>query len=216
MAGNTREPAGDGGRRLTHRLYAEFEITLARSLSCPLGSFETEVTDVRHQRVDGECHIDATVIDDGSEGVPTIVHAKSAADPNCHCDVFLEHDCLPRTTSINGRTVIIETYLPERERLTDLVDDLKTVTAELSLRRLIRIDTSDSSGRKTVTLDLHRVTEKQREAALKAVAAGYYELPRETTVGELAADLGISKSAMSQRLTAVESKLAIAAFKTAP
>ncbi|MFC7193766.1 helix-turn-helix domain-containing protein [Halosimplex aquaticum] len=67
-------------------------------------------------------------------------------------------------------------------------------------------------NRDTVTLDLFEVTEKQREAVTKAVTAGYYESPRETSLGELADDLDISKSALTQRLNGVESKLATAAF----
>jgi len=63
-----------------------------------------------------------------------------------------------------------------------------------------------------VTLDLHEITEKQREAVAKAVSEGYYSTPRETSVDELADDFGISTSALSQRLKAVESKLATAAF----
>lgn len=214
MKGNDTETPEE--EQLSHRLYAEFEITPAASLSCPLASFESDVTDVRQQLCGEECHIEATLIDESAAGEPTVTHRKGPTDPDCHCLVFLEYDCIPRITEITGRTILIETYLPERERLTGLIEELKRVTDGLSLPRLIRIDAGDSPGQKTVTLNLHRVTEKQREAALNAVAAGYYESPREATVGELAADLGISKSALSQRLTAVESKLATAAFKKAP
>ena len=214
MKGNDTKPPE--AERLSHRLYAEFEITPAASLSCPLASFETNVTDVKQQLCGNKCHVEATPIDESTAGKPTVIHRTGPRDPDCHCLVFLEYDCIPRITEITDRTMRLETYLPERERLTGLIDDLKAVTDGLSLRRLIRIDADDSPGQKTVTLNLHRVTEKQREAAINAVAAGYYESPRKATVGELAAELEISKSALSQRLTAVESKLATAAFKRAP
>ena len=81
------------------------------------------------------------------------------------------------------------------------------------MRRLTRVDSVDGDRSNRVTLDLSTLTETERETAAMAVSSGYYETPRETSVGELAADLDITKSAMSQRLSSVESKLALAAFR---
>jgi predicted DNA binding protein len=44
------------------------------------------------------------------------------------------------------------------------------------------------------------LTEKQSEALVTAWKAGYFESPAETTLAEVAADLGISQQALSQRL----------------
>lgn len=44
------------------------------------------------------------------------------------------------------------------------------------------------------------LTAEQRDAILRAVDAGYFDVPRRTTLVELADDLGISDSAVSQRL----------------
>jgi predicted DNA binding protein len=44
------------------------------------------------------------------------------------------------------------------------------------------------------------LTEEQHEALAKACEAGYYSVPRETDLDELAADLGISHQALSERL----------------
>lgn len=207
-----------------HRLYAEFEITPSESVDCPLDELDGEITDINQQFVGDDCHTDTSVtnlsVTAGTESRETIdsldhgiVHSKQQLGSMCHCPVFLEYDCIPQTTAVNDGHLIVETYLPNRERLSELIDALKDVTAGVSLRRLSRIDETDSEQSTTVTLELYDLTPKQREAATKAVAAGYYQTPRETTIGELAAEIGISKSAMSQRLNAVESKLALAAFR---
>lgn len=213
-----------------HRLYAEFEITPSESIDCPLDELNGEITDINQQFVGNDCHTDTTVTNspatvDGSETTDTdvpattdtpeqgVVHSKQQFGSMCHCPVFLEHDCIPQTTAFNDDHLIVETYLPDRERLSELIDALKDVTAGVSLRRLSRIDDIEGEQSTTVTLELYDLTPKQREAATKAVAAGYYQTPRETTIGELADELDISKSAMSQRLNAVESKLALAAFR---
>lgn len=44
------------------------------------------------------------------------------------------------------------------------------------------------------------LTREQRIALVVALELGYFEVPRETQIGELAAELGISTSAVSQRL----------------
>ncbi|MFP9060141.1 helix-turn-helix domain-containing protein [Natrialbaceae archaeon A-chndr2] len=194
----------------THRLYAEFEITPADSVSCPIDDLDGSVESINQQLVGDDCHTDTTVQNDDETD---IVHSKKALDASCHCPVFVEFDCIPHITEYGADSLIVETYLPNRERLTALIDGLKHATAGVSLRRLTRIDGDGTERSNKVVLELYDLTDKQREAAANAVAAGYYETPREATVGELAAAAGISKSAMSQRLSAVESKLAVSAFR---
>ncbi|EJN58654.1 helix-turn-helix domain-containing protein [Halogranum rubrum] len=44
------------------------------------------------------------------------------------------------------------------------------------------------------------LTDEQHEALRLAIGRGYYSIPREVTLAELAADVGISQQAMSERL----------------
>lgn len=209
----TRDSERESSRR---QLCVEFEIEVTPESSCPLDSFGDDVESTRQQIVNGRCHTDTTLSTggdrscrDGSE----VVHTVREVETTCFCPVFEEFGCIPRVSDVSEDGVRIETYLSDRRRLSDLVDALRSVTSGLSLRRLKRID-SDSTDRRTETavLDLDEVTEKQREAAVTAVAAGYYARPRESSLDDLAAELGVSKSACSQRLNAVESKLAVSAF----
>ncbi len=199
------------------RLYVEFEVEPSPSTGCPLSAFERDVVEIRQQRTGDQCHTDVTLSPDDcdceDDDCTEVVHAAKAVEDRCPCAVFGEYGCVPRLTEIDGNVVVVETYLPDRELLTDLVDDLKVVVEGISLRRLKRIGSLEREGpRSDVTLNLFELTEKQREAAAAAVAAGYYSQPRETSIGDLSTDLGISDSALSQRLKAVESKLATSAF----
>nr|WP_303651838.1 helix-turn-helix domain-containing protein [Halovenus rubra] len=58
-----------------------------------------------------------------------------------------------------------------------------------------------------VTLELGTLTDKQRETLEFALHEGYYERPRKVELSTLAKQLGISKSATSQRLRTAETKL---------
>lgn len=59
-------------------------------------------------------------------------------------------------------------------------------------------------------VDQITLTEKQREAVQTAVEMGYYETPRSASPADLAETLGVTRSALSQRLNAVETKLVTA------
>lgn len=65
--------------------------------------------------------------------------------------------------------------------------------------------TDDESRPCVLTVD--DISEKRLEAAKTAVRRGYYEVPREASLADLASELGVSESAVSQKLNAVERKL---------
>jgi predicted DNA binding protein len=205
------------GGQTERRLYVEFEVEPSASSGCPLSGFEQDIAEVRQQHTAEECHADVTIAPEdcgcSDDDCTEVVHTTSHVEPTCVCTVFSEYGCIPQITEISGDEVVMETFLSDRDLLADLVDDLKAVVDGLSLRRLKRVGSLENDGRQaSVTLDLFELTEKQREAAAAAVAAGYYSRPRETSLGDLAANLDISESAISQRLSAVESKLATTAF----
>jgi predicted DNA binding protein len=64
----------------------------------------------------------------------------------------------------------------------------------------------------TATLDLKKLTDKQRETLEIALRTGYYEQPRKADLSDLADEIGVSKSAVSQRLRSAEAKIIKNAF----
>ncbi len=219
----TRDPGpwqdSDDSEIPTRDLYVVLELVPGDGCQCPLTDLGGDVVSVRQQAGEHTCQADATVEAGATHGEreasPTVVHTSNEVRATCFCSVFRANDCVPRFTAVTADRVRIESYLPDREVLSDLVDDLRSDVDELHLRRLQRAtDAEGQAAPERVTLELADLTEKQREAAIHAVSMGYYATPRAVTLGELAAEMDISKSAMSQRLNAVESKLATAAFAT--
>ncbi len=211
---STEESDGTKG---TRRLYVEFELSASSAVACPLEEVGPDADRIDRQSSDGECHTEtAREPDDGTPAGTTdteIRHTKNEITSECYCPIFFEYDRIPKVTEVTDEGIVIRTYLPDRDHLSALIADLRDVTESLSLRRLTRIDSVDGDRSNRVTLDLSTLTETEQETAAMAVASGYYETPRATSVGELAAELDITKSAMSQRLNSVESKLALAAFR---
>ena len=73
--------------------------------------------------------------------------------------------------------------------------------AELTVHSISQSSTTPS------TVQVDSITPTQWEAASLAVELGYYEAPREATLDDLADELGVSKSAVSQRLGNLERTL---------
>ncbi|ELZ32884.1 helix-turn-helix domain-containing protein [Halorubrum tebenquichense] len=207
----------DDGTEETRRLYVEFELSASGAVACPVEDLGRDADRIDRQSSGGECHTEATREPHdktaAGPGDAEIRHTKTEITSECYCPIFFEYDCIPKITDVTDEAVVIEAFLPDRDRLSALIDDLREATDEISLRRLTRIDSVDGDRSNRVTLDLSTLTEIEQETAAMAVASGYYETPRATSVGELAAELDITKSAMSQRLNSVESKLALAAFQ---
>lgn len=64
----------------------------------------------------------------------------------------------------------------------------------------------------SVSLDLSKLTDKQRRTVEIALQTGYYKQPRDADLSDLADQIGVSKSAVSQRLRTAEAKLVKDAF----
>lgn len=70
-----------------------------------------------------------------------------------------------------------------------------------TLERVYTLEQRDSAG---YQFDL---TEEQREALVRAVEGGYFDVPRGVALDDLAADLGISRQAVSERIRRAAGKV---------
>ncbi|WP_411965158.1 helix-turn-helix domain-containing protein [Haloferax sp. YSMS24] len=206
--GDGESPAVTSGERTLEVL---FEVELPGGSCCMLSDPDSRVGNVHNQICDGVCHAEVTVHNE-EEDTAHVVHASNRIGDDCLCLAFNDVGCVPRIKSAHDGVLLIETYLSDRSVISELVERLDEVAESVSLRRLTSNDRTNPVGSTSTTIDLSRLTSKQREAATLAVSRGYYETPRKTSLEELSNVLGISKSALSQRLNVVESKLATAAF----
>lgn len=122
----------------------------------------------------------------------------------CVCPAFDRTDCVPELETVRDGALVVSLAVPGRVELRRTIDGLRDVGARVTLRRITTFDEDDEMS---VEPDAVDVTSKQREAIEVAVAEGYYDAPRRTDLADLAGRLGISKSAVSQRLNTVEAKL---------
>jgi predicted DNA binding protein len=87
---------------------------------------------------------------------------------------------------------------PEHCAASETHEVCKDYGIEMTVRRVSHPSETSPDGRGTLA-EKH-LTDKQREALLLAYEAGYYDVPRRTSLKELAAQQGISHQSLSERL----------------
>lgn len=89
---------------------------------------------------------------------------------------------------------MLRMLFPHRKGLSNAVGDIEDGGARVDVRRMVEAD-QDDDLEMTATL-----TEPQQEAISEAYRQGYYDVPREISLEELARELEISHQALSERL----------------
>lgn len=174
-----------------------------RAGPCVMDSIADEIVDVE-VRLDGErCYVDVSMQDrnDECEQVRT-KHFSEQICSYCPGAVFSEYGCLPRYREVHERGFIMETCVEDTATVSSLVDDLREVCDRVSLRSLVSTD--QEGYEELCAIDLSELTLKQREAIYHAKKLGYYDPDAPVSLEDVANTIGISPSALSQRLTRAE------------
>ena len=180
-------------------------------IDCPILDTDGSIEDVRQSSSGNICNIDIIVEDEDSKNGKRIEHQTTEIEDGCVCPVFSMYGSVPHIENGGDGSLRIQTYVSDREILTTIIGSLTEITESV---RLVRLTEMDAGPDDYVTINRSSLTTTQRETVQAAVDAGYYASPRETSLDELATQLGISKSAASQRLNAAESNLLTELFAT--
>ncbi|MCL9812717.1 helix-turn-helix domain-containing protein [Natranaeroarchaeum aerophilus] len=172
--------------------------SVRQSLSCP-----------DNECPDQSCECHAEVASSDEPGRPKLLSREVTS--SCVCRTFRNHACVSEMDSVQNGELVFSVTIQGREELRDIVAELRETGATVRLQRLVDLSSGDCDGSR---IDDTPVTDKQREAIRTAYELGYYETPRESDLGDVADELGISKSAASQRLNAVASKLVVGLLQT--
>lgn len=90
---------------------------------------------------------------------------------------------------------------PDQDALQQYFDRCRDMGVTVSLRRLYHDDEGDPDG------DGFGLSPKQREALEDAYQRGFFDVPRESSLSEVAGDFGVSEQALSERLRRATSTL---------
>ena len=186
------------------------EVTIAvepaAAADCPVVSETPEalaVTQTLSCAVDGRrsCQVEATV-EDGS--APRTIHLSSEIVPECVCTAIAASGCVFSIESVSAGAIVFSIVVRDREKVSEIVAAVRDAGATVRLEAItsLEVDTGVQFDFETSA-----ITDKQREALELAVELGYYDDPRRADLAELADRLDVTRSAVSQRLNAAESKV---------
>lgn len=151
---------------------------------------------------DGRCLV-KLVLEDG-----TVVSKAGTSSASCLCDRFQQYGCVPQFTELGDGQLHVTTHLCDRTQIRPLIGDLKAVSETVNVDRLFTVDSTGDDD--VVLFDRSVLTEKQREAIELAIERGYYS--GDTQLAELADELGIGRSALSERIRTAHTKLVTEMF----
>ena len=184
-----------------------YSCPLTRPFGSPGGDFGTshrlegtDVSDIQFARSESGCLIDFLL--ESGEVVSTSGRGKNAS---CLCDTFQRFDCVPKYTDVSDGWLYVTTHISDRSRIRPLVTELQSTVESVAVDRLV-ISEPGNCGDLTL-FDRSTLTEKQREAVEVAVERGYFTSGADVHLEEIAGELDISKSALSERLRTAQSKL---------
>ena len=184
----------DGDRRLR----VDLDVDLADD-GCPIVSEADEAAEVAVNAVGEECVVDVTTPDGD------VRRGTGEVDADCLCHAFGQLGYAPHFRRVEDGTILVTAYVDDRSAVRRLVDELRGVVDRVRLVRLAVVEGADPTEQ--VTFDLSALTPKQRRGLELAVVRGYFDDDRDVRLRDLADELGISKSALSQRLRTAQAKL---------
>lgn len=138
-----------------------------------------------------------------------VLRVRRTADRSALSSVLAEMDVRVVRSRSEGDGWLLRLELPDRERIGSLRSHLEESGVAFRLERLFEPEEPATAGE-------YGLTDDQRTTLLTAFEAGYFEVPRRASQRDLAAALGVSGSAVSQRIrravaTLVENTLAATA-----
>ncbi|WP_418282621.1 helix-turn-helix domain-containing protein [Halorubrum sp. DTA98] len=179
-------------------------LQVERGGSCLLDEFDGNVLDVDVRYQMGQCLAEVEVLEYGA----TTSSTKQFSAPICeHCPgiVFSRYGCIPRFLETGTGSFVVETRLDTVDTLSTLVNEVRQRCASVTVRSLTSTEGPD--GTESCSVDISSLTPKQREAVSKAQDCGHYDPDSDTSLADVAAEIDISTSALSQRLQRAEANI---------
>lgn len=124
----------------------------------------------------------------------------------CPCECLGEFDSpIHRYLARPGMLELVF-HAANYDQLQVVMRELRARFPDLDIRRLVRSPTGDGES-DTVFVDRAKLTDRQLEILQLAYDRGYFDRPRGANASEIAAELGINQSTVSEHLVAAQRKI---------
>jgi predicted DNA binding protein len=139
-------------------------------------------------------------------GEKTVYRFSRPSGRGCPCECIERFDSPVVDVHTRDGMLYLVFHAADIEALQNVITTLREEFSQVDIRRLLRTE-GDRSNHDLVFVDRGRLTERQRDVLETAHGMGYFERPKGANAGEVAAELGISRSTFSEHLAAAQTKL---------
>lgn len=159
-------------------------------------------------RVDADHDPDVFDLDPVFEHEENLVYRTAHAGGECPCELLGRIGCPVDRFLADEQHLTIVFYAAGYDALRSSIDEILSTFPEADVRRLVRSTTGDGpADTDTVLIDRGQLTDRQLEAIRAAYRMGYFDRPRGATAGEVAEELGIGPSTLTEHLATAQQKL---------
>ncbi|MFB6120874.1 MAG: helix-turn-helix domain-containing protein [Halobacteriaceae archaeon] len=127
-------------------------------------------------------------------------------DGDCPCACLGEYGIPVHRYFADGGALELVFHAGDFESLQTVVGDLRERYPDADIQRLVRAPT-EGAPRDAVFVDRGKLTDRQLEVLQTAYEMGYFERPRDANATDVADELGVSPSTVTEHLLAAQSKL---------
>lgn len=139
---------------------------------------------------------------------PATLYRARHGECECPCTCLGRHGCPVHRYVAEDGTLTLVFHVPKFEQLQAVMADLREQYPPVDVRRLLR-PPLDSSPEERVFVDRGKLTDRQYEALVTAYEMGYFERPKRANASEVADELGIAQSTLTEHLVTAQRKLLV-------
>lgn len=139
------------------------------------------------------------------QGSESIYRFERATGRDCPCECVEKHGYPIVDARAECGTFYLLFHVPDRDALRDVLGTIREHYPRVEVRRLVQSQKQD--GENLVFFDKSLFTDRQQEVLETAHELGYFEHPKGSNAGEVAAELGITTATFTEHLAAAQRKL---------
>lgn len=151
--------------------------------------------------------VDTPLEDVFSYGSKAVYRFERDLGRGCACECIERFDCPVIDLHAEDGALHLVFHAPDMETLQGAMGALRERYPGLDVQRLLRSREGEAGEEKLVFVDRSRLTARQREVLETAHGMGYFDHPKRANAGEVADELGITTSTLTEHLSAAQRKL---------
>jgi len=153
-----------------------------------------------------EFDVDADLSPIFSYGSSTVYRFERGLDHGCPCACIERFDCPVVDVRTRGSSLYLTFHAPDMAQLQAVIGALRERYATLDVQRLLQSQ-QEHTEQNLVFVDRNTLTDRQAEVLETAHRMGYFEHPKRANAGEVADELGITGTTLTEHLAAAQTKL---------